>query len=56
MAGAAGRILDITVRYTGERSQFGKPIGRFPGVQQHVVHVAQQAACWRWPPTWYAPP
>jgi acyl-CoA dehydrogenase len=44
MAGAAGRIRDITVRYTGERYQFGKPIGRFPGVQQHVVHVAQQAA------------
>jgi acyl-CoA dehydrogenase len=44
MAGAAGRIRDITVRYTGERSQFGKPVGRFPGVQQHVVHVAQQAA------------
>jgi len=44
MAGAAGRIRDITVRYTGERYQFGKPIGRFPGVQQHVVHVGQQAA------------
>src|SRR3984885_682553 len=44
MAGAAGRIRDITVRYTGERQQFGKPIGRFPGVQQHVVNVAQQAA------------
>ena len=44
MAGAAGRIRDITVRYTGERYQFGKPIDRFPGVQQHVVHVAQQAA------------
>lgn len=44
MAGAADRIRDITVRYTGERYQFGKPIGRFPGVQQHVVHVAQQAA------------
>ncbi len=44
MAGAADRIRDITVRYTGERHQFGKPIGRFPGVQQHVVHVAQQAA------------
>lgn len=44
MAGAAGRIRDITVRYTGERQQFGKPIGRFPGVQQHVVSVAQQAA------------
>jgi acyl-CoA dehydrogenase len=44
MAGAADRIRDITVRYTGERYQFGKPIGRFPGVQQHVVNVAQQAA------------
>jgi acyl-CoA dehydrogenase len=44
MAGAASRIRDITVRYTGERQQFGKSIGRFPGVQQHVVHVAQQAA------------
>jgi acyl-CoA dehydrogenase len=44
MAGAASRIRDITVRYTAERYQFGKPIGRFPGVQQHVVHVAQQAA------------
>jgi acyl-CoA dehydrogenase len=44
MAGAADRIREITVRYTGERHQFGKPIGRFPGVQQHVVNVAQQAA------------
>jgi acyl-CoA dehydrogenase len=44
MAGAADRIRDITVRYTGERHQFGKPIGRFPGVQQHVVNVAQQVA------------
>jgi acyl-CoA dehydrogenase len=44
MAGASDRIRDITVRYTGERHQFGKPIGRFPGVQQHVVNVAQQAA------------
>jgi acyl-CoA dehydrogenase len=44
MAGAASRIRDITVRYTGERSQFGRPIGRFPGVQQHVVNISQQAA------------
>jgi acyl-CoA dehydrogenase len=44
MAGAAGRIRDLTVRYTGERRQFGRPVGRFPGVQQHVVRVAQQAA------------
>ncbi|HEY1698198.1 MAG TPA: acyl-CoA dehydrogenase family protein [Trebonia sp.] len=44
MAGAVRGILDITVRYTGERHQFGRPIGRFPGVQQHVVHIAQQVA------------
>jgi acyl-CoA dehydrogenase len=44
MAGAASRIQDITARYTGERHQFGKPIGSFPGVQQHLVHAAQQAA------------
>jgi acyl-CoA dehydrogenase len=44
MAGVASRIADITVLYTSERQQFGRPIGRFPGVQQHVVHTAQQAA------------
>ncbi|HEY6788660.1 MAG TPA: acyl-CoA dehydrogenase family protein [Trebonia sp.] len=44
MAGAASRIADITAAYTGERQQFGRPIGRFPGVQEHVVHIAQQAA------------
>jgi acyl-CoA dehydrogenase len=43
MAGAIRRILDITVRYTAERRQFGRPIARFPAVQQHVVHIAQQA-------------
>ena len=44
MAGAARRIADVTAVYTAERHQFGKPIGRFPGVQQHVVNIAQQAA------------
>ena len=44
MAGAASRIADITAAYTAERQQFGRPIGRFPGVQQHLVHTAQQAA------------
>lgn len=44
MAGAVSRIRDITVRYTAERQQFGRPISRFPGVQQHVVTIAQQAA------------
>lgn len=44
MAGAIRGILDITVRYTAERRQFGRPIARFPAVQQHVVHIAQEAA------------
>jgi acyl-CoA dehydrogenase len=44
MAGALERLQTMTVRYTGEREQFGKPIGRFQAVQQHLVHVAQQAA------------
>ncbi|WP_395106237.1 acyl-CoA dehydrogenase family protein [Actinomadura sp. SCN-SB] len=44
MAGAVRAILDLTVRYTSERHQFGRPIARFPGVQQHVVHLAQQSA------------
>jgi acyl-CoA dehydrogenase len=43
-AGALDRVLDITVRYTSERQQFGRPVGRFQAVQQHLVHLAQQAA------------
>lgn len=44
MAGALQRMLEITVRYVGERQQFGRPVGRFQAVQQHVVHLGQQAA------------
>ncbi|HVY10828.1 MAG TPA: acyl-CoA dehydrogenase family protein [Mycobacteriales bacterium] len=44
MAGALERVLDLTVRYTDERRQFGRPIARFQAVQAHLVHIAQQAA------------
>jgi acyl-CoA dehydrogenase len=44
MAGAIERVLDVTVRYTQERQQFGRPIARFQAVQAHLVHIAQQAA------------
>jgi acyl-CoA dehydrogenase len=44
MAGALERVRDLTVQYTGEREQFGKPLNRFQAVQEHLVHVAQQAA------------
>jgi acyl-CoA dehydrogenase len=43
-AGALDRLQDMTVQYTSEREQFGKPVGRFQAVQQHLVHVAQQRA------------
>lgn len=42
IAGAAGRILDITVSYTGERVQFGRPVARFQAVAAHLVRIAEQ--------------
>ncbi|NMH99920.1 acyl-CoA dehydrogenase family protein [Pseudonocardia acidicola] len=42
IAGAAGRILDITVTYTGERVQFGRPVARFQAVGAHLVRLAEQ--------------
>jgi acyl-CoA dehydrogenase len=44
MAGALEGVSALTVRYTRERVQFGQPVARFQAVQQHLVHVAQQAA------------
>jgi acyl-CoA dehydrogenase len=44
MAGALEAMSALTVAYTEERTQFGKPIGRFQAVQQHLVWGAQDAA------------
>jgi acyl-CoA dehydrogenase len=44
MAGALQRVLEMTVRYAGERVQFGKPIGRQQAVQQQLAVLAGQAA------------
>jgi acyl-CoA dehydrogenase len=43
MAGALAAVDQITRRYTSQRVQFGRPIGRFQAVQQHVVTIAQAA-------------
>ncbi len=44
MAGALDRLYEIAVRYAGDRRQFGRPIGSFQAVQQHLVNIAQQVA------------
>ena len=44
MAGAIEKINDLTVQYTKEREQFGRPLHRFQLVQQHIVHLAGETA------------
>lgn len=41
MAGAADRVLQMTLVYATERSQFGKPIGKFQAVQQQIAEMAE---------------
>ncbi|NDU77079.1 acyl-CoA dehydrogenase [Actinomadura sp. DSM 109109] len=44
LTGAMARALDLSVRYAGEREQFGRPIGRFQAVQQMLAELAGEAA------------
>ncbi|MBM4763019.1 acyl-CoA dehydrogenase family protein [Bacillus sp. B15-48] len=43
MAGALENILEITVSYTSERSQFGRPLNRFQAIQHHIAQLAGEA-------------
>ncbi|MCV2488302.1 acyl-CoA/acyl-ACP dehydrogenase [Geodermatophilus sp. YIM 151500] len=43
ISGALARVSDLTVRYTGERHQFGRPVARFQAVQAHLVTIAEEA-------------
>ena len=43
MAGAVSAIAAMTLRYSKQREQFGRPIGRFQAVQTHLVTIHQQA-------------
>jgi len=47
MAGAIEKMSQLTVSYTNEREQFGRPVARFQAVQQHLVWASQDAALTR---------
>ncbi|MEE4661426.1 MAG: acyl-CoA dehydrogenase family protein [Halieaceae bacterium] len=38
--GLAQRMVDMTVAYTADRQQFGKPVGSFQAVKHHMADVA----------------
>jgi acyl-CoA dehydrogenase len=42
-AGALSAMAQMTVDYTNERRQFGKPVATFQAVQQHLVVATQSA-------------
>jgi len=44
IAGALQRIADMTTRYAMDRTQFGRPIGKFQAVQQNLAVLAGQTA------------
>lgn len=44
MAGALGRLTEMTADYANEREQFGRAIGKFQAVQQQLAVLATQAA------------
>jgi acyl-CoA dehydrogenase len=43
MAGAMQRVQELTVRYTNERQQFGRPVAQFQAVAHHLVRIAEEA-------------
>jgi len=44
MAGALSAALDLSVEYTRQRQQFGKPLASFQAIQQQLAIFAEEAA------------
>jgi len=37
--GIAGRLLEMTIEYAGQRTQFGKPIGSFQAIKHRIADM-----------------
>jgi alkylation response protein AidB-like acyl-CoA dehydrogenase len=44
IAGAMRRAFELTMPYANERTQFGKPIGKYQAIQQQLAVMAEQVA------------
>jgi len=44
MAGALDEVLKLTAQYANDRVQFGRPIGKFQAIQQHLAVLAENVA------------
>jgi acyl-CoA dehydrogenase len=44
LAGAMMRVFDLTMGYANERTQFGKPIGKFQAIQHQLSVMAEHVA------------
>ncbi len=44
MAGAMQAVLDLTLSYTREREQFGRPLAKFQAIQHHLSDIACETA------------
>lgn len=51
-AGAMERVLDISIRYVQERSQFGRPIAGFQAIQQQLALMAEDVFAARMASSW----
>jgi acyl-CoA dehydrogenase len=47
IAGTLDRVLELTIRYAGEREQFGRPLSNFQAIQQQIAELAAETAAVR---------